>query len=102
MRMFAIYLCSILLLSTVIARASSTISIGKNLSSIKSIGTEKTEKIEIEEERTSSDQVKNNEFIHAHQNYFFVESSCLFVFKHTGGLIPSSYLERLERPPKKK
>ncbi len=101
MRMFAIYLFSILLLSTVIARSSSTISIGKTLSNSNGIGVEKTEKIEIEDERTSSDQVKNSEFVYIHQNYFFIEYSCLFVFKHTDGLIPSSYLEKLERPPKK-
>jgi len=102
MRKIVTYLFSILLLFTVLAKASYTIPTTNSFSTIaKPLENDQKEKIDIEEEeRSAYDQLKNNEFMYTYNHHCFAIESYTLVFPNFIANIPHSYLEMPERPPK--
>jgi len=102
MRNSIVFMISIVLLSTLIAKVSA-ISITNASPISKSLGIEQNEKIDVEEEKlTTYDQLKNDElmFLHYHSHFPVAELSVLFVY--LSPILPSSYLKTPKRPPQTK
>ncbi len=94
-------LISIFLLSSLTAKAA--MQSNTSYSSItKVLIWDQNEKIDIEDgDPTTYDQLKNDEFVNSYYHHPVSISSSNIQFKPINSIIPSSYLERPERPPRK-